>query len=403
MTGGDRPGSSGVGELKRTRTGVVASAQPVRRPPGPPPSPTNLVASRRNPLRFLKRAASFGDLTFIQLGRGQFYLVVSPDYIQDIMVTNPRKFSNPGTFPFLGNGILVSEGEYHRRQRTIMKPAFHHTAVPAYAKTMAECTARIEARWQDGEERDIHADMNMLTLAIVCQCLFSTDIDEEAERLRSDMATVMELAGQVSGAFGPISRQDALSSEGFQESFAAVDAWVYGVIARRRRDPGESSDILSLLMQAQDDLTDEQIRDEMLALMVAGHETTANALSWTWYELSQRPEIEAKLQAEADQVLGGRLPTFEDLPLLQYTQMVISEALRMYPPVPVSARWTLEDHELGGYTIPAGSALLLAEYVVHRDPRWWPDPDRFDPERWRPDARSGRPKFSYFPFGGGPR
>jgi cytochrome P450 len=389
----------------------VSVAESIRRPPGPTPSPVEAVAASRNRLRFMERVASHGDLAWFRLRESDFYLAEHPDYVRDVLVTSSRRFVNLQTMSSaLGNGLLTSEGEFHKRQRRLIQPAFHHKRIAGYGDVMVEYTDRAANEWTDGQEADIHQEMTDLTLAIVCKTLFDTDIStEDAGQFRDALTSLLERSGEGGPFFPAKGRATPAQRQALKETLAIIDEFLYDMIERGRRNPGGGHDILSMLLVAQDEegdgggMTDQQVRDEALALVAAGHETVANALTWTWYLLDQHPEAEAKLHAELDGVLDGRLPTAEDLPSLPYTEMVLSESMRLHPPVPMGGRQAVEKHEIGGYPIPEGAKVFYSQHVTQRDPRWWPEPDRFDPERWTTEAKAARPKFAYFPFGGGQR
>jgi cytochrome P450 len=252
--------------------------------------------------------------------------------------------------------------------------------------------------------------MMRLTLAVVGKTLFDADVESDADEVGAALAEVMSLFGYLMLPFSELLEKLPLPPRRrFERARARLDAVIYRIVEERRREGRDRGDLLSTLLHAVDEegdrtgMTDEQLRDELMTIFLAGHETTANALAWTWYLLSQNPEVEARLHAELDEVLNGRLPTAEDFPRLRYAEMVVAESMRLYPPAWAVGRLALEDHEVGGYLIPRGSLVLVSQYVMHRDPRFWPEPERFDPGRWTPEAKAARPQFSYFPFGGGPR
>jgi cytochrome P450 len=253
--------------------------------------------------------------------------------------------------------------------------------------------------------------MTRLTLAIVGRTLFDADVETEADEIGAALTAAMQLFGRSIALpyFEILDRLPLPSNRRFDRAKARIDATIARLIAERRRSPGGGKDLLSLLVEASDSegdgsrMSDSQVRDEAITIFLAGHETTANALAWTWYLLSQNPEAEARLHAELDSVLGGRAPAVEDLPRLRYAESVLAESMRLYPPAWILGRRALTPCSIGGFDIPTGSIVVACQWVTHRDARYFPDPERFDPERWRPEIRDGRPKFSYFPFGGGPR
>jgi cytochrome P450 len=265
-------------------------------------------------------------------------------------------------------------------------------------------------RWRDGAALDMSEEMMRLTLGIVGKTLFDADVVSDAQQVGEAMTVVMDLFNIITIPFFELLQKLPLPQlRRFDSARARLDAIIYRLIEERRRSGVDRGDLLSMLLLAQDTegdggtMTDEQLRDEVMTIFLAGHETTANALTWTWYLLSQNPEAEAKLHQEIDRVLEGRLPTFEDVAQLKYTEMVLAESMRLYPPAWAIGRLAMNESEIGGYVVPKKSLVLMSQYVMHRDPRYFPEPLRFDPDRWTAEARESRPQFSYFPFGGGPR
>ncbi len=386
------------------------------RPPGPKNLPIvgNLHVFRADPVRFLLGTArDYGDLTYFRLGRQHVYLISHPDLIREILVTNQGNFTKSRALQrariLLGDGLLTSEDEQHVRQRRLVQPAFHRQRLAAYASVIVECGLRLRERWQPGESIELSGEMMRLTLCIVGRALFSADIESEASQIGEAMTTVLKMFRMILMPFSEYLEKLPLPSiRRFEKARAHLDATIYKLIHERRQSGEDAGDLLSMLLLAQDEegsgqMSDEQVRDEALTLLLAGHETTAQALTWTLYLLSQNPECEQRLHEEIDTVLEGRVPGFEDLPRLSYTEMVFAEGLRLYPPAWAIGRRAKDDFELAGTRIAGQSICILSPYVVHRDARWFPDPERFDPGRWTPEARESRPKFSYFPFGGGAR
>jgi cytochrome P450 len=375
----------------------------------------NLLALRRDPIKFLTNLTDrYGDLVFFKLGPQPVVLVNNPDYIRDILVTSNRNFMKGEGLQrakrLLGEGLLTSEGEFHLRQRRLAQPAFHRQRIAGYAATMVEYAGLACDQWRVGETRDVAREMMRLTLAIAGKTLFDADVEGEADEIGKALTTTFELFNRLTLPFAQLLERLPLpATRRFQKARERLDSTIYRIINERRASEEDRGDLLSMLIAARDEegdgsgMTDEQLRDEAMTIFLAGHETTANALTWTWYLLSQHPDIEARFHAEVDEVLKGGLPTAEDFPRLRYTEMVFAEAMRLYPPAWIIGRRALGDYRIDGYTIPARSILLLSQYVTHHDARFFPDPFRFDPERWTPEARDSRPKFSYFPFGGGPR
>ena len=368
---------------------------------------------RKDPAGFLeKMARQYGDVVYLPLGRQHIYYVGHPDAIRDILVTHQNKFKKSRMLErarvLLGDGLLTSEGQHHRRQRRLVQPAFHRDRLAGYGAVMVDRAAILRDQWQPGQPFDVLQEMMRLTLAIVAKTLFSTDVDSEADEIGSALTQVFDLFEVILMPFSEILEKLPLPAvRRFKRARKRLDETIYRLIAERRASGEDAGDLLSMLLLAQDEegsggMTDEQVRDEALTLFLAGHETTADALTWAWYLLSQNPEAEAAFHDELDRVLAGRLPTFDDLPQLRFTESLFSETLRLYPPAWGIGRRALEDYPVGDFLIPARSVILMSPFVVHRDPRWFADPLTFRPERWLADD-SARPKFAYFPFGGGAR
>jgi cytochrome P450 len=395
----------------------MAAAQLISRPPGPKNAPIigNLRAFRSNPLKFLSAAAhQYGDLVYFKVVSQNLYLASHPDFVREILVTNQSNFVKSRALQrakiLLGEGLLTSEGQYHLRQRRLVQPAFHRERLASYASAMSECAVRRREQWQPGATMDVAVEMAQLTLAVVAKTLFSADIEAEAPEIGANLTTILQLFRVLLTPFSEyLDKLPLPSMRRFKKARARLDATIYGLIRERRASGVDTGDLLSMLLLTQDEdasgerMSDEQVRDEAMTLFLAGHETGANALTWTWYLLSQHPEVERRLHQEIDTVLGGRPPELADLAELKYAEMVLAEALRLYPPAWAIGRKAKADFTLGGFEIPAGSICIVSPYVVQRDERWFPNPDKFDPERWTEEARNARPKFSYFPFGGGAR
>jgi cytochrome P450 len=389
----------------------------VVRPQGPknPPFVGHLRAFRSNPLAFLIKAArEHGDLVYFRVARQHMYLVNHTDYVREILVTNQSNFLKSRALQrakvLLGEGLLTSEGQHHLRQRRLVQPAFHRERLAGYAAAMSETAVRVRQRWQAGSSMDVSVEMAKLTLSVVAKTLFSADVESEASEIGEAMTAALEMFQLLVMPFSELLVKLPLPSvRRFQKGRALLDSTIYSLVRERRASGRDTGDLLSMLLFAQDEekdgagMTDEQVRDEALTLFLAGHETTANALTWTWYLLSQHPEVERRLHAELDTVLQGRVPELADVPQLRYAEMILAEALRLYPPAWAIGRMAKQPFSLGDIEIPANSICILSPYLMHRDARWFPDPEKFDPERWTPEAREARPKFAYFPFGGGAR
>lgn len=386
-------------------------------PPSSPGKPFvgHLLDFRRNPTKLLSDLArKHGDIVHFKLGPQDIYLLNHPDYVKDVLVTNNRNFVKSRGLEmakkFLGESLLTSEGEFHRRQRRLAQPAFHRQRINAYANVMTGHAERTRERWSDGETLEVWQEMMRLTLAIVGKTLFDADVESEAPEIGKALTDVMQLFERITNPLsGLLDKLPLPSNIRWLKAKARLDATIYRVINERRASGKDRGDLLSMLLLAQDEegdggsMTDQQLRDEAMTLFVAGHETTANALTWTWYLLSQHPDVEARLHTEVDSVLSGALPTAADVSRLPYTEMVFAESMRLYPPAWTLGRRVLTDHQIAGYVVPGDAIVLMSPWVMHHDSRFFPDPFKFDPERWTLEARDSRPKFSYFPFGGGPR
>jgi cytochrome P450 len=388
-------------------------------PPGPGrgiPGRT-LLAFRGDPLAFLTRVhRRHGDVALFRIGPRRMYLLGHPDHVQDVLVTRHRNFIKSLALQrsraLLGEGLLTSEGELHLRQRRMAQPAFLRRRVDAYGAAMAGFAERADAGWTDGGTLDAAREMNRLTLAIAGRTLFGAEVRHEADEIGRALDDALGLFSRLSNPFAfLLDRLPVPGTLRMRRARERLDATIYRMIAeaRARGGPAERGDLLSLLLSARDDegdggaMTDEQLRDEALTLFLAGHETTANALAWTWHLLGHSPEAESRLHAELADVLGGRTPAPDDVPRLPYARAVLAESMRLFPPAWAIGREPLEDFEIGGYTVRAGTVVLMSPWVTHRDPRFFPDPDRFLPGRWTPEMEAGLHRYAYFPFGGGPR
>jgi cytochrome P450 len=361
-----------------------------------------------------KCTREYGDIVFFRfLGVPACYLS-KPEYIESVLVTQNNNFVKSKDYRamrrVLGNGLLLSEGDFWRRQRKLIQPAFHQEKITAYAQIMVDYTQRMLETWSDGQTLDMHEAMMRLTLGIVAKTLFDADVSHEAEDVDAALAVLMGKFLRQAGMALLLPRWFPLpTSQLLKRAVGRLDKVIYGIIEQRRASGQMSGDLLSAFLQTRDDegvgMTDRQLHDEIMTLFLAGHETTANVLSWTWLLLGQNPEVEQKLIEELDRVLKGKIPTPADLPRLIYSDMVLRESMRLYPPVWVIGRRALSAFRLGDYEIPANTNMLISQYLMHRDARYFPEPERFDPERWRAgDPRAASlPRFAYFPFGGGPR
>jgi cytochrome P450 len=372
-------------------------------PPGPRSwvPGASLRAMQRDPLGFLTGIArEFGDVVHFTFGPQHLYLVNHPDLIRDVLVNKQRSFMKgralQRTKILLGEGLLTSEGELHMRQRRLMQPSFHRDPIARYEGVMVANAERTAQEWRDGTTIDVAYEMMRLTLSIVAQTLFGADVSSEVDEIGRALTELMEVFTILLNPFTEwLQKLPLPKMRAVQKAIDRLDATIYRMIEERRTSGVDRGDLLSMLLLAQDEaaggggMSDRLVRDEAMTLFLAGHETTANALSWTWYLLAQHPEVERTLHEEIDS--GGTA----------YPKMVLAESMRLYPPAWIIGRLALEDVEIGGFPIPRGAIVIVSQYVMHRDPRYWPDPQRFDPQRFAND--SSRPKFAYFPFGGGSR
>ncbi len=374
----------------------------------------NLRAFQTDILGFLTRIArEYGDFAQFSFGPFRMCLVNHPSLVHQVLVEDAAKYYKTKLTkallrPSLGDGLLISDGELWKRQRKLIQPAFHAARIAAYADTMTAYTQQAIAEWQPSQTRDIGHDMMALTLDIVIKTLFGEQLTPKE---REDIGRAVDIGQQQVGqAFKTIFRApDWLPTPARRRGEWAtqtINAVIARFIARYRQTGQDRGDLLSMMLATVDEsggMSDALARDEAFTLIVAGHETTANTLTWAWYLLSQHPQVEAALHAELDATLGGRAPSFDDLPRLPFTEAVVKETLRLYPAAYVTAREPQEDVRIGDYPAPKDSTVLISPYVTQRDPRWFDAPEQFKPERWLGDLEKRLPKFAYFPFGGGPR
>ena len=407
----------------------------------------NLRAFWRDRTGYLTRQAELGDVSFIKMGPQPVFFINHPDLVRDVLVVNAHKFIKGRALQrsrvLLGNGLLTNEGADHLRQRRMIQPAFHRARIAEYARSMVIYADQMADSWHDGDVRDIDQEMMHLTLQIVGKTLFNADVGNDADRIGKAMTTMVELFNFLLLPFSEwLEKLPFPQSIRFKRARRTLDEIVYGIINERRRSGEDRGDLLSMLLLAQDEddgstMTDEQVRDEALTLFLAGHETTANALTWTWYLLSQNPKSEEKLHKELDAALGSggngaapiaasgenhpvgetpppllrkegslrhRVPTMDDIPNLKYTESVLAESMRLYPPAWAIGRNVVETHEFNGFTAAPGTLILSSPFVMHRDARFWDDPLAFNPERWESQSvKEAGQRNIYFPFGGGIR
>ena len=411
----------------------------------PPSQKPNLIGGhfrkfRKDPTGFLTTQAKLGDISFFRMGSQPGYFLNHPDLVRDVFVVNAHKFMKGRALQraknLLGQGLLTSEGEFHLRQRRMIQPAFHRARIAEYAKSMIEFADKTSGSWRDGDVRDIDKEMMHLTLQIVGKTLFSANVEDDADDVGNAMTTVSKLFDFLLLPYSEwLQKLPLPQSRRFNHARATLNSVIYGIINERRKSAEDTGDLLSMLLMARDEddggtMTDVQIRDEALTLFLAGHETTSNALTFTWYLLSQNPEKAANLYQEVDTVLakGGnpsgsdgassptentlptgrvsalRTPTIDDLPNLKYTEAVLAESMRLFPPAWAIGRLATDEHQFGDYVVPNGALVLVSPYVAQRDPRYWENADQFIPERWQSrSVKEAGQKNIYFPFGGGIR
>ena len=372
------------------------------------------AAFRRDQLGFYASCArEYGDVVQTRMGPYRILLIYHPDAIEELLVTRSRDFvKSPGVRllrPLLGDGLLLSEGDTWLRQRRLVQPAFHRQRVAGYGDVMTAFTERHVADWKDGDLVEVHAEMMALTQAIVGKTLFDADVSGDAHEAGQAAKVLAEDFGARLQSFQLIPYWlPTPRNLRAHRAIRRLDALVHRIIAARHSSPEDRGDLLSMLVQAQDAddgtrMTARQVRDEVMTIFMAGHETTAVALSWTWYLLAQHADAEARLAGELRDVLGGRAPSFADLPRLKYAEMAVTESMRLYPPAYAIGRQAARATEIAGQPIAPGDIFVAPTCVVHRDRRWFEEPEAFRPERWAGDLAQRLPRYAYFPFGGGPR
>lgn len=373
----------------------------------------NLPAYRSDPLNFGRRvAAEYGDVVRLRILNRKLFLVAHPEHIHQILVTDAAKFNKSPVYRIflgraLGEGLLTSEGAKWRRQRKLAQPAFHHGRIASYAETMVAYAESTAESWRAKETLTVNEEMARLTLQIVAQTLFSTDIRAQADRIGDALTELLEAVTEATmqPVFLPAWVPTA-NNRRIRAGVKELDSIIYPLIRARRQGSEDTGDLLSMLLLAKDErgqgMSDKELRDEAVTIVLAGHETTANALTWAWYELAQHPEVEAKLHTELAEVLGDERPTLAHVKRLPYTESIVKETMRLYPPIPEFGRQATEDVQLGEHLISKGSIIIVPVYAVHHDSRWFDKPDVFRPERFE-RADKTLPKLAYLPFGGGPR
>jgi len=395
-----------------------------------PPGPTQklplvlFLNFLRDPIGVLIDTSKYGDISHFKFGTQHIYFLNHPDYIRDVLVTHNANFIKSRGLQLakkvLGDGLLTSEGNLHRNQRQLIQPVFHQDRLTPYAAIMTECILRMSNRWRNNDTLDVHKEFMLLTLDVVCKTLFNFDIESEAKEIGKHVTTLVEYFNRARMPLAELIEKLPLpSNRRFQYAKKQLDAIIYrmidGTSIGKRNDLRQHDrhvDLISILVEHKNVNYDNgcyvfsnlQLRDNIMTIFLAGHETVANALTWTFYLLSQNKREEGKLQDEVDSILDNDgAPTAADIPKLEFTEKVFAESMRLYPPAWAVGRQAIHDYKIGEYTIPAGSTLLMSQYLMHRDPRFFPEPERFNPERWNSETKANLPRFSYFPFGGGPR
>ena len=359
---------------------------------------------------FQQLVDEYGDIAHYKIGWDHIVFLNHPDYIREILVVQNDNFIKERTVRrtkmLLGEGMITAEGAQHRSQRQVAQPAFHRQRIPEYADLIVHEGIRMRDGWRDGEQRDIARDMMHLTLNVVAGTLFATDLRNEVDELADAINRIMGLYNFLvmlpAAEWLVHVRPPGLAA--FVRARRRIDAVVYRMIEAHRKAGHNGGSLLDLMLAASPDhsaSSEQSLRDQVITIFLAGYETVANALAWTWYLLSQNPDCERRFHDEIDRELQGRPPAFEDVPRLRYTEMVLAESMRLYPPAWAMGRYARNDFRLGKFFLPAKTTVLISQFITHRDERFFPDPLRFDPERFTPEAKARRTKFTYFPFGAG--
>ena len=386
-------------------------------PPGPKQKVplSHLFSFRRDSLCFLRKIArEYGDIAHFKMGPLRVVLVNHPDFIKEVLSTQHSNFVKGRPLQMakklLGNGLLTNEGEFHKRQSRIIQPAFHSKMMNAYAPAMTEYAVRLMNGWKDGMRVDMMEEMVKMSTGIAGKTMFNMDIAEEAPEINQALKSIMSLFGRITLPFAELLLKLPLPGTiRFFKATARLDDIIYRIIDERRRSKLNNGDLLSLLLQAQEEMgsdggmSDQQIRDEALTLFLTAFDTTSLALTWTWYLLSQNPKVEAELHKEIDKKLQGRIPTVDNYPQLKFTRMVFAESMRMYPPIYIIARQAIEDFSIGNYIVQGGTIVLVSPYLIHNDSRFHPEPAQFNPYSWNERTGVQHSRYDYFPFSAGPR
>ncbi|MGE0243580.1 MAG: cytochrome P450 [Nitrososphaeraceae archaeon] len=392
-----------------------------------PPGPKNVLPYTlaqkflRDPLKTLtKLAENYGYISHFKFGKLNVYFLNHPEYIEDVLVTNHKNFIKSRGLQvskrLLGSGLLTSEGDYHDKQRRLIQPTFYQKKIKSYYEIMIKKTLNLCDNWKEGVELDIHKEMTRLTLEIICKAVLGYDIKPEEDKIGDSLLTCMNYFNRLLMPFGELIERIPILpiNKGFQNAKENLDSIVFRMIDEHKmkleNNEEHHNDLLFTLLKSQEDngdvenMNDQQLRDEVMTIFLAGHETTANVLTWTFYLLSEHPEIDARLQKEIYSVFDNKSNiSFDDIQKLEYTTKILAESMRLYPPAWAIGRQAINDCKIGKYTISSGSIILMSQYVMQRNPLYFPDPNSFNPDRWTDEFKKNLPRFSYFPFGGGIR
>ena len=386
-------------------------------PPGPGPKfPLgHLFSFRRDSIGFLRKIAQeFGDIVHFKMGPIRIVLLNHPDFIKEVLTTHHRNFVKGRPLEMakelLGEGLLTSEGDFHKRHSRIIQPAFHRNMIDSYAPDITKVVSRLMDDWADGKKVDMKDEMTTMSMLIAGKSLFNVELEKDSADIIQSLETATSLFGRIPLPFSEgLLKLPIPSTLRFKRAKAQLDKIIYGIIAERRLSKEDNGDLLSLLLRSQEEygggaaMSDEHVRDEALTLFLTAFDTTSTALTWTWYLLSQNPEVEAELHRELDLILNGRLPTADDIPQLKYTRMVFGESLRIYPPSYLIPRQAINEFSIDKYIVPAGTIVLMSPYLIHHDSRFHPDPEKFNPRAWDNHLNNQNSKYEYFPFSRGPR